>query len=156
MGPHFFVGALVAGLLVAAAIPPGEMASPPDEMAKKYHPIEFHVRTDPDRGGDILCALYRNEDNWLTDTTYRDAATPAGKKTSICRFPSVPRGNYAIASLHDEDRDGEMDTNFIGLPQEGYAASRNAHLKGIGAPDWEDAIFPHRSRKTVQRARMKY
>jgi uncharacterized protein (DUF2141 family) len=143
---------------VAFALVLVAMVPPADETAKKprYASIVFQVKTDPDRGGEVLCALYRDERNWLTETTFRDAATDAGDKWATCVFPNVPRGKYAIAALHDEDGDGEMDKNFLGLPLEGYAASRDAHLKGFGAPDWEDAVFRHRSKTTVQRAQMKY
>lgn len=117
--------------------------------------VVFQVRIEPKRGGRVLCALYKNEKNWLTHTTFRGSSTEASEQWATCRFGSVPGGKYAIAALHDEDRDGEMD-KFLGLPLEGYAASRDAHFKGIGAPDWEDALFHHDGSITFQRARMKY
>ena len=52
----------------------------------------------------------------------------------MCRFFRAPKGLYAIAALHDEDGDGEMDKNFIGLPVEGYACSRNAQDATMFAP----------------------
>ena len=117
--------------------------------------ILFQVRIEPEKGGQVLCALYRHEKNWLTHTTFRGAQTETDKVWATCVFTDVPTGTYAIAALHDEDRDGKMD-KFVGLPLEGYAASRDAHFVGIGAPDWEDAIFSHGAIVTVQRARMKY
>lgn len=117
--------------------------------------IVFHVHIQKDKGGQVLCALYRDEDSWLSKNPYRSARTGSDKSVATCRFRSIPKGDYAIAALHDEDNDGGMDY-FLGLPLEGYAASRNAHLKGFGAPDWEDAIFGHHTELTIQRARMKY
>jgi uncharacterized protein (DUF2141 family) len=128
---------------------------PTSEALSAVGDVVFHVRIEPKRGGQVLCALYRDESNWLTHKTFRGERSEASNSYATCRFSAVPKGSYAIAALHDEDRDGEMD-KFLGLPLEGYAASRNAHLRGIGAPDWEDAIFSHRTEKTVQRARMKY
>ncbi len=117
--------------------------------------IVFYVRIDKDKGGQVVCALYDDEKHWLSHRVFRTARSTADRVYATCRFPRVPRGAYAIAALHDEDRDGDMDT-FLGLPLEGYAASRDAHFEGIGAPDWEDALFTHRAGATLQRARMKY
>ncbi len=120
--------------------------------------VKFRVRVQKKRGGKVLCALYDNEDKWLSDDgVFRSTAVRVKGKWATCVFKRVPRKRvYAIAALHDEDGDGEMDTNLIGLPEEGYAASRNAHKKGIGAPDWEDAVFSYRAGVVVQRASMKY
>ncbi len=127
----------------------------PSEGSDAEPAIVFYVNIEPKKGGQVLCALYRDEDTWLSHNPYRSARTGSDRAVARCRFPRVPAGDYAIAALHDEDSDGAMD-DFLGLPLEGYAASRNAHLKGIGAPDWEDAIFGHHTELTVQRARMKY
>jgi uncharacterized protein (DUF2141 family) len=44
--------------------------------------------------------------------------------------------------IHDENRDGELATNWMGKPQEGYGFSNDA--KGtLGAPSFEAASFPY-------------
>ena len=118
--------------------------------------VVFQILTDAERKGRILCGLYHDESTWLTHQTFRDGETTAGSAWVTCVFAGVPNGTYAIAALHDENGNGDMDKNFIGMPEEGYAASRDAHLQGIGAPDWEDAAFRHQGARTLQRARMKY
>jgi uncharacterized protein (DUF2141 family) len=35
-------------------------------------------------------------------------------------FSDIKPGNYAIAVIHDENRNGELDTNMFGIPKEGY------------------------------------
>ena len=44
------------------------------------------------------------------------------------QFYNLIPGAYAIAIHHDENSDGEMNTNFIGLPKEGYGFSNNAKV----------------------------
>lgn len=62
-------------------------------------------------------------------------------------FKDVPFGEYAIMVLHDENRSGELETNFFGMPKEGMGASNNA--KGfMGPPNYEDAKFFIKSEKT--------
>jgi uncharacterized protein (DUF2141 family) len=57
------------------------------------------------------------------------------------RFDNVPFGTYAVACLHDENGNGKMDTNLVGIPKEGYGASNNAVNK-FSAPKFEAAKFP--------------
>ncbi len=57
------------------------------------------------------------------------------------RFDNLPFGTYAVACLHDENGNGKMDTNLLGIPKEGYGASNNAVSK-LSAPKFEAAKFP--------------
>jgi uncharacterized protein (DUF2141 family) len=62
------------------------------------------------------------------------------KGNSTVEFDEIPKGVYAIACYHDENNNGKMDTNFIGIPTEGTGASNNA--KGsMGPPKFHDAQF---------------
>jgi uncharacterized protein (DUF2141 family) len=40
-------------------------------------------------------------------------------------FRNVPAGSYAVSVEHDEDNDGKLKTNFIGMPKEGVGVSNN-------------------------------
>ena len=52
----------------------------------------------------------------------------------------VPKGVYGIKYFHDEDRDYELDTNWIGMPTEAYGFSNN--VKGtFGPPDYSEWKF---------------
>ena len=45
-----------------------------------------------------------------------------------------------MAAYHDENGNGKLDTNFLGIPSEGVAASNDA--KGtMGPPSYEKAKF---------------
>jgi uncharacterized protein (DUF2141 family) len=55
-------------------------------------------------------------------------------------FPSVASGTYAVALFHDENGDGKLDKNLIGLPAEGVGVSNNK-FRSFGPPRWEDAKF---------------
>jgi uncharacterized protein (DUF2141 family) len=46
-----------------------------------------------------------------------------------CDFEDIPPGTYALAVIHDENMNGKLDTNFIGIPKEGYGFSNGA--KGL-------------------------
>lgn len=108
--------------------------------------VRFQIRVDPRRGGEILCALYDKESEWLGRKCFRTSQVDPSADWVTCVFDAVPRGTYAAAALHDEDGNKAMTKGFLGLPKEGYTTSRDAQEKGF-YPDWEDAVFSFRGEK---------
>jgi uncharacterized protein (DUF2141 family) len=67
------------------------------------------------------------------------------KTQARCDFEDIPPGTYAIAVIHDENSNGKLDTNWLGVPTEGYGFSNDA--KGLlGAPSFSAASFPYDGR----------
>jgi len=67
-----------------------------------------------------------------------DAEIRAGRLKAS--FVDVPYGVYAVSVLHDENRNGKMDTNWMGIPKEGYGTSNDAK-SSFGPPEFDDARF---------------
>jgi uncharacterized protein (DUF2141 family) len=63
--------------------------------------------------------------------TCQKSATAIKQKMAITgasmrvRFANLPAGSYAVSVHHDEDGDGKLKTNFIGMPKEGVGVSNN-------------------------------
>ncbi len=55
-------------------------------------------------------------------------------------FKNLPAGNYAISLMHDENENGMLDRNFVGMPTEYYGFSNNAKGK-MGPPTFKQAAF---------------
>ncbi|MFJ1258682.1 DUF2141 domain-containing protein, partial [Cupriavidus sp. CuC1] len=54
----------------------------------------------------------------------------------------VDWGTYSIAAAHDENMNGKLDTNALGIPMEGYGFSNDA--KGwLSAPTFSAASFSY-------------
>jgi len=49
-------------------------------------------------------------------------------------------GKYAFKFFHDENNDEKLNTNFMGIPKEGYGFSNNASGK-FGPPSFNKMIF---------------
>lgn len=94
--------------------------------------------------GQVLCALYSSADGFPTKSdkaqAHAKSAISAGR--GACDFPGIAPGTYALSVFHDENANGKMDTNFIGIPREGVGASNNA--KGhLGPPKFNAAAFQY-------------
>jgi uncharacterized protein (DUF2141 family) len=54
-------------------------------------------------------------------------------------FPDLKPGQYAVQVMHDENGNGKLDTNFLGLPVEGYGFSNNPQV--MRRPHFDEARF---------------
>jgi uncharacterized protein (DUF2141 family) len=55
-------------------------------------------------------------------------------------FENLPYGSYGVSLYHDENGNGKMDKNVMGIPKEAYGFSNNA--KGFfGKPSYKDVVF---------------
>ena len=52
----------------------------------------------------------------------------------------LPYGEYAVAVLHDENRDGKMNTSVVGVLKEGFGFSGNPKTK-MGPPEYDGTRF---------------
>jgi uncharacterized protein (DUF2141 family) len=68
-----------------------------------------------------------------------NAKAVPGETTVVVK--DVPPGTYAAQAFHDEDDNGTLDRNFLGLPKEGMGFSNNAPMH-FGPPRFGAASFP--------------
>jgi uncharacterized protein (DUF2141 family) len=90
--------------------------------------------------GNLRIALSNSESSFLTENPYKVKFLAITTDTVVCQFDSLIFNHYALQLFQDEDLNGELNTNFIGIPTEPYAFSNDA--KGsFGPPTFKDATF---------------
>lgn len=98
--------------------------------------------------GTVACALFESEAGFPTEFL-RSATNIMVIKIrdtqARCDFEDIPPGTYALAVIHDENMDGKLDTNWLGVPTEGYGFSNDAKAS-LGAPSFSAASFPYDGR----------
>lgn len=95
--------------------------------------------------GTVACALFNSTEGFPTAYLHFATNIMAMKvrdKQARCDFQDVAPGTYALVVVHDENRNGELDTNWLGVPTEGYAFSNNAKAL-FDAPSFSAASFPY-------------
>ena len=90
--------------------------------------------------GDARVALCNSLENYESAIPYRHAIEEIANHTVEFTFENVPFGDYAIKCFHDENSNGTMDRNSMGIPVEAYGFSNNA-AANFGPPDYDDAKF---------------
>lgn len=125
---------MLVGVVLSAGIAVGDaMAAEPS--------LVVNVATQ-DSEGQVHCHLFRGDDGFPMKfkKAMKHAKSSVKDKKAKCSFSDLPAGQYAVVAFHDANSDGELDTNFIGMPKEGVGVSNNT--KGsMGPPDYDDARF---------------
>ena len=99
--------------------------------------------------GTVLVALYDNAE-YFPDESSRTAAHGSAtivNGKAMVHFTNLPSGKYAAAIFHDENNNGKMDFNMLGIAKEGYGFSNNAKAK-FGPPSFAKAAFLLSANKT--------
>lgn len=125
--------------------PTGDASPGPSvEVAKGEHTIVVEVSGLRSAAGSVRAHLFDAEDGFPDAhdeaiASARTAELSEGRAT--LEFKGIGDGTYAASVFHDENDDGLLETNLVGMPKEGVAASNEAK-PNMGPPEWEDAKFP--------------
>jgi uncharacterized protein (DUF2141 family) len=117
-------------------------ASPPRvEPARTTGTISVRVEGLRNNNGTVFVALFDNkkafEDN--KNPMLSGQARPVGGACVVV-FEKVVPGRYALNFIHDENDNKKLDTNFIGMPKEGFGYSKDA-MGRFGPPGFEAAAL---------------
>jgi len=96
-------------------------------------------------GGTVGCAAFRTSDGFPSDPGKAVAlaqvkASEAVEGVVTCRFAELSSGRVAVSVRHDLDDDGKLDTTLLGAPREPFGFSRDAPLRPMGPPRFEDVV----------------
>jgi uncharacterized protein (DUF2141 family) len=107
----------------------------------------LRVRIDGLRSarGKVLVYVWNQGDGFPSEKkkTLTVAEVAIQGTQAACEF-AIPASEkrLAVSVMHDENGNGKMDSNFLGIPLEGYATSRNVPHSIVGPPRYTDAEFP--------------
>ncbi|MCX6178573.1 MAG: DUF2141 domain-containing protein [Chlorobiales bacterium] len=119
--------------------------------------IIVHIKDLRNLNGMLGASLYASKKGF-PDTPECSYATLIKKITcneDTFIFENVPFGTYAIGVLHDENSNGKMDKNFIGMPREGCGISTNPKI-GMGGPKFNNSVFTLNAKKLELTIDVKY
>ncbi len=103
--------------------------------------------------GEIRIAMFNSKDSYTKDPIHAVVLTVDSTFVEW-ELPTLPFGEYAIAVYHDKNKNGKLDTNFLGIPKESYGFSNNARGR-FGPASWEDAQFAVENENEIHLIRIK-
>lgn len=107
--------------------------------------------------GEVDCALFGGSKGFPSDSSKAGKTTKSKIENgqAACMFADVAPGDYAVAVFHDENSNGKLDRNFMGMPKEGVGASNDA-TGHFGPPKFDDARFSYKGGRRVLAIHVKY
>lgn len=133
-----------AGIAAAliAALPAWTLAQSP---CPGIHVEVLDIRNST---GSVACALFESQKGFPVEfllSATNIMVIKVRKTRARCDFEDIPPGTYALAVIHDENVNGKLDVNALGIPREGYGFSNDVKA-WLGAPSFEEASFKYDGR----------
>jgi uncharacterized protein (DUF2141 family) len=130
------------GILAAAMAWIGLGRAEPAPGPDKIRVEMLGLRSD---SGTVYVTLYAAPGEGFpgdADKAVGSAHAKIAKGRAYCEMSGFAPGVYAVAMIHDENDNHKLDTNWLGIPTEGYGASRDAKAR-FGPPSFKDAAFTY-------------
>lgn len=111
-----------------------------------FSQINLIVEIAPLRNNEGQVFLELNDENEEIIKGYSETII---NNKCIIQIKDLKPGKYAFKYFHDENNDEKINTNFMGIPKEGYGFSNNAKGK-FGPPPFDKMIFEVTQTNTVK------
>jgi len=116
--------------------------------------LEITVKNIKNDKGNVRVGIFTNKESFLKDVAY-GKVVKAGKGELKVIFDDLPPGKYAVSVIHDENENGELDSNMIGIPKEGFGFANDA-MGTFGPPGFEKASITVETQKVSINITVKY
>ena len=132
-----FVMHTVAGSVIALAA-----TLPVAQAQSAGATLEVVVPQVRNAQGGLGCQLFAGAEGFPKkgERALQSVMSPITNGSARCRFQPVPAGSYAVAVVHDENGNQTLDSNFLGIPTEGYGVSNNKTY-AMSEPRWDESRF---------------
>ena len=134
------LAALVAGLTLALHGQPVTA----DEAVQ----VRLEVSSLRNLQGVLNCRLFNEAADFPDGEGLRTVRVAIDGARGACVFSQLVPGTYAVAVVHDENSNGRLDKNLLGVPTEGYGVSNN-RTYALSSPKWEESRFTVTTGKPV-------
>jgi uncharacterized protein (DUF2141 family) len=117
--------------------------------------LEVTIKKIKEAKGNIRVGLFTSEDDFLKKAAFGKVIKAEQGEVTVV-FENLQPGDYAVSIIHDENENGKLDSNFVGMPTEGFAFGNNA-MGTFGPPSFEKAkIAITKDKSTTQAIDLKY
>jgi uncharacterized protein (DUF2141 family) len=91
--------------------------------------------------GMVWLGIYRSEDDFMIkEKSILLGEQVQNQEQMTLQIPDLPFGEYAFAIFHDENNNGTMDQNLVGIPSEPFAFSKKPPSK-FRLPKFDEVKF---------------
>ena len=111
--------------------------------AISQHTLEIEISEIKNNEGNIMLQLFDENEKVLAQEM-----GPIKDKKYVISIKNLKPGKYAVRYFHDENNNGQMETNTYGIPTEGFGFSNNA-TGTYGPPPFKEWLFELKEDKKI-------
>ena len=91
--------------------------------------------------GNIRIGVFNSSEKFLKQgATFKNYIIAVKNTIETIIINDLPKGDYAFILYHDQNSDGKLNQNFIGIPKEPFGFSNNVKPK-FAKPTFEECKF---------------
>ncbi len=141
---------IASALLGSSATPVGAQVSQNSQLAVQVDGLK-------NQQGQICLSLFASSQGFPSsrENALQSRCLAITARSQQVTFDNLRPGSYAVAVFHDANGDRAINSNFLGIPQEGFGFSRNPAIR-TGPPQFGDAIVFVAGRTTTIQIRLIY
>jgi len=107
---------------------------------KKIYDVSVTLHGLKNTKGNVIVAFFNSKKRFLKHPVQHKIVPVTQKDTLTVHFDHISEGNYAVSVIHDENQNQKLDTNFLGIPKEGYGFSNNPKIR-MGPASFSECKF---------------
>jgi len=116
--------------------------------------LEITIKNIQNDKGNVRVGIFKDKETFLKNAAYGKVVKARKNELKVI-FDDLPSGTYAVSVIHDENENGKLDSNMIGIPKEGFGFANDA-MGTFGPPGFEKASITVETQKVSITITMKY
>lgn len=103
-------------------------------------PVKINFAQTMGKTGKIFFAVFDKSSQFPKGTPFTTGQVAVTGQREISTTIDLPAGEYAVSTFLDENNNGRLDQNAIGIPRERFGFSNNPRIL-TGAPSYRDCAI---------------
>jgi uncharacterized protein (DUF2141 family) len=123
MKQKFRISLLLTTIMASLLSPLGSNSSSASDLTVELDGLK-------NQDGQVCLSLFDSSKGFpdREKNAFQKQCVPNANIPLFVTFKNIPLGSYAIAVLHDANQDNKINSNFLGIPTEGFGFSGNPSI----------------------------
>ena len=100
-------------------------------------PVKINFSQTMGKSGKIFYAIFDSSAQFPKGSAVKTGSVAIAGQREISTSVELPAGEYAMSVFLDENNNGRLDQNMLGIPRERFGFSNNPRIL-TGAPSYRD------------------
>ncbi len=103
-------------------------------------PVKLNFTQTMGKTGKVYFAVFNSSSQFPKGKPVTSGSVSVAGEREASFLVDLPAGDYAVSIFLDENNNGKLDQNFIGIPTERFGFSNNPRIL-TGAPSYNDCLI---------------